>query len=69
MQVKVQVITLRDDGEESLQEVACVEHDELTPASLGLSIADSKAILQGCICSHDTGHMWEASSPHLLQNL
>ena len=25
MQVKVQVITLRDDGEESLQEVACVE--------------------------------------------
>src|SRR5262249_38185458 len=47
MQVKVQVITLRDDGEESLQEVACVERDELTPASLGLSIADSKAILQG----------------------
>ena len=47
MQVKVQVITLRDDGEESLQEVACVERDALTPASLGLSIADSKAILQG----------------------
>src|SRR5437762_11756820 len=19
-----------------------------------------------CICSHDTGHMWEASSPHLV---
>ena len=47
MQVKVQVITLSDDGEESLQEVACVERDELTPASLGLAIADSKAILQG----------------------
>jgi hypothetical protein len=47
MQVKVQVVTRRDDGEESLQEVACVERDELTPASLGLSIADSKAILQG----------------------
>src|SRR5215813_833934 len=47
MQVKVQVITRRDDGEESLQEVACVERDEITPASLGLSIADSKAILQG----------------------
>jgi hypothetical protein len=47
MQVKVQVITRRDDGEESLQEVACVERDELTPASLGVSIADSKAILQG----------------------
>ena len=47
MKVKVQVVTLTDDGEESLQEVACVERDELTPASLGLSIADSKAILQG----------------------
>jgi len=21
------------------------------------------------ICSHDTGHMWEASSPHLSQGL
>ena len=47
MKVKVQVVTLSDDGEESVREVACVERDELTPASLGLSIADSKAILQG----------------------
>ena len=47
MKVKVQVVTLTDDGEESLCEVACVKRDELTPASLGLSIADSKAILQG----------------------
>ena len=30
MQVKVQVVTLRDDGEESLHEVAYVERDELT---------------------------------------
>ena len=22
-------------------------------------------LLQQWICSHDTGHMWEASSPHL----
>ena len=44
---KVQVVTLTDDGEESMREVACVERDELTPASLGVSIADSKAILQG----------------------
>src|SRR5215813_2615059 len=47
MQVKVQVVTFTDDGAESIREVACVERDELTPASLGLSIADSKAILQG----------------------
>lgn len=47
MKVKVQVVTITDDGAESIQEVACVERAELTPASLGLSIADSKAILQG----------------------
>src|SRR2546430_15809510 len=47
MQVKVQVVTRRDDGEESLHEVTCVERDELTPASLGLSIADIRALLQG----------------------
>src|SRR6266852_4172843 len=47
MQFKVQVVTLRDDGEESLREVACVERDDLSAVSLGLSIADSKAILQG----------------------
>ena len=47
MKVKVRVITITDDGEESMREVACVERDELTPASLGLSIADSKTILRG----------------------
>ena len=47
MKFKVQVVTLLDDGEESLREVACVERDDLSAVSLGLSIADSKAILQG----------------------
>jgi hypothetical protein len=47
MKLKVQVVTLTDDGEESIRDVACVEREELTPAILGLSIADSKAILQG----------------------
>ena len=47
MKVKVQVVTFTDDSAESIREVACVERDALTPASLGLSIADSKAILQG----------------------
>ena len=35
MKFKVQVVTLRDDGDESVREVACVERDDLTPASLG----------------------------------
>jgi len=56
MKVKVQVVTLTDDGEESLREVACVERDELTPASLGLSIADSKAIVQSI---QEVGVEWQ----------
>src|SRR6266702_7329051 len=47
MKCKGQVVTLRDDGEESVREVACVERDDLSAVSLGLSIADSKAIVQG----------------------
>jgi hypothetical protein len=47
MRFKVQVVTLTDDGEEAVQEVANVERDDLTAVSLGLSIADSKTILQG----------------------
>ena len=47
MKVKVQVVTITDNGEESMREVACVERADLTPASLGVAIADSKAILQG----------------------
>jgi hypothetical protein len=46
MKFTVQVVTLTDDGEESMRAVACVERDDLTPASLGVSIADSKTILQ-----------------------
>jgi hypothetical protein len=47
MKFKVQVVTLLDDGEESWREVACIERDELSAVSLGLSITDSKDLLQG----------------------
>ena len=47
MQVKVQVVTITDDGAESIRAGACVERTGLTPASLGLSLADSKALLPG----------------------
>ena len=47
MTFKVQVVTVTESGEEVVRDVACVERHELTPASLGLAIADSKAILQG----------------------
>ena len=45
MKWTVQVVTQTEHGEESVRTVACVERQELTPASLGLAIADSKAIV------------------------
>ena len=47
MTFKVQVVTVTESGEEVVRNVACVERQDLTPASLGLAIVDSKAILQG----------------------
>jgi hypothetical protein len=46
MKVTVQVVTRSDDGQESMREVACVECADLTPATLGLSLAEGKTILQ-----------------------
>src|SRR5467141_3235605 len=46
MKVKVQVVTITDDGQESMREVACVERADLTPETLGLSLAEGKTILQ-----------------------
>src|SRR5215216_2638976 len=46
MQVKVQVVTMTDDGQEIIQEVACIERQDLTPVTLGLSLAEGKAVLQ-----------------------
>ncbi len=46
MKVTVQVVTIDDDGQESIRDLACIEREELTAESLGLSVADSKALLQ-----------------------
>lgn len=46
MKVTVQVVTHSDDGHESIHEVACVERADLTPETLGLSLAEGKTILQ-----------------------
>ena len=42
MKVTVQVVTRSDDGQESMREVACVERADLTPATLGLSLAEGQ---------------------------
>ena len=46
MKVTVRVVTRSDDGQESIREVACVERADLTPETLGLSLAEGKTILQ-----------------------
>ena len=46
MKVTVQVVTIDAHGQESIRELACIEREELTAESLGLSVADSKALLQ-----------------------
>src|SRR5262249_46122732 len=38
-------------------------------AQYGRAAGIEKRVYPHCTCSHDTGHMWEASSPHLLQSL
>jgi hypothetical protein len=46
MKVKVQVVTITDDGQETTREIAYVERQDLTPETLGLSLAEGKAVLQ-----------------------
>ena len=46
MKVTVQVVTLSEDGQEAMREVACVERADLTPETLDLSLAEGNTILQ-----------------------
>src|SRR5262249_15093516 len=46
MKVKVQVVTITDDGQEITREIACVERQDLTPETFGLSLAEGKVVLQ-----------------------
>jgi hypothetical protein len=46
MKFKIQVITVSDEGGEECREVASLERQELGPETLGLTLAESKAILR-----------------------
>lgn len=46
MKVRVQVVTMTDNGQEITQDVACIERQDFTPVTLGLSLAEGKAVLQ-----------------------
>jgi hypothetical protein len=45
MQFKIQVVAVAPDGDEMVHEIASVERDTVKPETLGLSLAEGKAIL------------------------
>ncbi len=47
MEFKIQVVTVGPDGNEVVHAITTVERDTLQPESLGLGLADGKAILSG----------------------
>ena len=46
MKFKIQVVAISDDGREQTREIASLERDDLQPETLGLTLAESKAILK-----------------------
>ena len=47
MQVRIQVVVVGEDGGETVLEVVTIERAALSPETLGLSLAEGKAILSG----------------------
>lgn len=47
MKYTVHVAITTDEGQTEIREIASVERDDLTPATLGLTLAEGKAILKG----------------------
>jgi hypothetical protein len=44
---KIQVVTLGEDGREEAREIARLERTDLKPETMGLTLAEGKAILKG----------------------
>jgi hypothetical protein len=44
---KLQVVTLGQDGHQETREIACLQRTDLKPETLGLTLAEAKAILKG----------------------
>ena len=40
------MVTITDDGQEAIKEIAYVERHDLTPETFGLSLAEGKTVLQ-----------------------
>jgi hypothetical protein len=46
MKYAIQVVITTDEGQTETQDIACVEREDLTPTTLGLTLAEGKAILK-----------------------
>ena len=47
MNVRVEMVCVSADGREQRQDVLAIERQELTMETLGMSLAESKALLEG----------------------
>ena len=46
MKCTIQVVITTEDGQTETREIACLEREDLTPTTLGLTLADGKAIFK-----------------------
>lgn len=46
MKCTIQVVITSEDGQTETREMACLEREDLTPTTLGLTLADGKAIFK-----------------------
>jgi hypothetical protein len=46
MKCTIQVVITTANGQTETREIACLEREDLTPTTLGLTLADGKAILK-----------------------
>ena len=46
MKYTVHVVITTDEGQTETREIACVEREDLTPTTLGLTLAEGKTILK-----------------------
>lgn len=56
MKVKIQVVTITDEGQATIKDIACVERHDLTPETFGLSRAEGQAVLQAL---QEVGVAWQ----------
>jgi hypothetical protein len=46
MKYMIQVVITTDEGQTETRDIACLEREDLTPTTLGLSLAEGRAFLK-----------------------